>query len=196
MTLPAPPWRYRGNGLPGRRAWLWLACLAIGLAGCSAGEVPLAPHPLAAEARSADYPRPVSRSLPVQEAEHVFDARCGIEAIRGATVAEALPDGSLRVDMPAEAWGWAFAPDEVPSIPDAWLRFRPVGEGVAAEFPLVLHSARPDVVAARMNPRAAFSGFTAVPVTGLDPGTYEVQVVFAAGAGRWACLATRTVHVQ
>jgi hypothetical protein len=174
----------------------WLAGLALGLAGCSAGEVPLAANPLAAEARTADYPRPASSSLPADAAERTFGDRCGIEAIQGATVSEAMPDGSFRVDLPAVARGWAFPPDEAPGIPDAWLRFLPVGEGTAAEFPIVLHYARPDVVAARANPRAAFSGFTEVTVTGLVPGTYHVQVVFASGAGRWTCTQVRAVHVQ
>jgi len=196
MTSRAPARRTGRDFVAIDRGTAWLAGLALGLAGCSAGEVPLAAHPLAVEARSADYPRPVSSSLPLDETEHAFAVGCGIEAIDGATATEAMPDGSLRFDLPAVARGWAFPPDEAPGLPDAWLRFRPVGEGRAAEFPIVLHYARPDVVAVHANPRAAFSGFTGVTVTDLDPGIYDVQVVFASGAGRWACTQARTVQVR
>lgn len=174
----------------------WLLGLAAALAGCTGGDVPLAPNALVAEARIADYPRATHSSLPVAEGEHAFADRCGIEAVQGATVTEAMPDGSLHVDLPGTASGWAFPPDEAPGIPDAWLRWRPMGEGTAAEFPIVLHYARPDVVAARANAKAAFAGFTATPVSGLAAGTYDVQVVFASEAGRWVCTQARRVHVR
>ena len=174
----------------------WLFGLAAALAGCSGGDVPLAANPLVAQARIADYPRATHSSLPVAVGEHAFDDRCGIEAVQGATVTEAMPDGSLHVDLPGTASGWAFLPDEAPGLPDAWLRWRPVGEGTPAEFPIVLHYARPDVVAARANATAAFAGFTATPVSGLAAGTYDVEVVFATEAGHWVCTQARRVHVR
>ena len=150
-----------------------------------------------ASARTADYPRERLGSLPVAEGEQRFDLRCGIEAVQGATVTDARADNSLGVDLPATMSGWAFAPDEVAGIPDAWLRMLPMADGLAAaEFPLVLHFPRPDVVAARDAPAAAFSGFTSVTVAGLAPGPYEAQVVFVSQQGRWVCSNSRRVDVQ
>jgi len=173
----------------------WLAAVVALLAACRPGEVPLPAHPLVASARMDDYPRPTKEAVPMREGEHGFDG-CGIEAIQGATVSETMPDGNPRFDLPAVARGWAFPPGETPGIPDAWLRFLPVGEGAAAEFPIVLHYARPDVVAVHGNPRAAFSGFTDARLTEMAPGTYEAQVLFVSAAGRWACTPATTVHVQ
>lgn len=178
-----------------RRAALALLCVA--LSGCRVGEVPLPDNALLDAARTADHPRARLGSLPVAPDEHRFDLRCGIEAVQGATVTDARADNSVGVDLPATMSGWAFAPDEVAGIPEAWLRMVPLaGSLAAAEFPLVLHFPRPDVVAARGSSAAAFSGFTRVTVEGLAPGPYEAQVVFASPAGRWVCTNSRRVDVR
>ena len=174
-----------------------VALLCLAQAGCRVGDVPLAENTLAAGARTAEFPRARLGSLPISQDERRFDLRCGIEAVQGGTFTDARADNSVGVDLPATLSGWAFAPDEAQGIPEAWLRMVPMAAGLtAAEFPLVLHFPRPDVVAARGSSSAAFSGFTGVTVAGLAPGPYDAQVVFATPAGRWVCSNSRRVDVR
>ncbi len=182
---------------PGSARCAMLALLCLALASCRGGDVPLAENALAADVRTADFPRARRGSLPVAQDEYRFDLRCGIEAVQGASFTEARADNSVAVDLPATMSGWAFAPDEAVGIPDAWLRMVPADAAMAAaEFPLVLHFPRPDVVAARGSAAAAFSGFTTVTVAGLAPGPYDAQVVFSTPAGRWVCSNSRRVDVR
>lgn len=174
-----------------------LALAVLAAAGCSGGEVALADNPLLTHARIADYPRARLGSVPVRADEMTFGDRCGIELLQGATLTEALPDGTFNVDQPVTMAGWAFAPDEVSGIPEVWMRLLPTDPAmVAAEFPVVLHYPRPDVVAARSSDSAAYSGFSRVVVTDLPAGTYEAQVVFVTQAGRWVCVPGRRVQVR
>lgn len=180
--------------LPRRIAF---ALIFLALAGCRVAEVPLPANALVEQARAADFPRARLGSLPVDPGEQRFDLRCGIEAVQGATITDARADNSVGVDLPATLSGWAFPPDEVPGIPEAWLRMVPMAESLAAaEFPLVLHFPRPDVVTARGSSAAAFSGFTSVTVAGLAPGPYDAQVVFVAPGRRWVCSNSRRVDVR
>lgn len=170
---------------------LWL------LVACSPAEVPLPQAPAAALARSDDYPRETPGALPLSEGEQYVEGSCGIERVEGASRTVETADGTFLVDLPARAQGWAFAPDEVPGIPETWLRLVPLGpEGNAAQFPLVASFPRPDVVAALSAPRAAYSGFTQVVLDGLAPGTYHAQVAFVRGGRRWICSNVRQVVVQ
>ena len=176
---------------------VWLPVLAALLAGCSPGKVPLDTPAHAAIARFDDYPRPRVGVLPVQDSEQAIEGGCGIESVRGLHVTVANPDGSFVVDLPATLSGWAFAPDEAPGIPEAWLRMVPLGPGAeAAQFPLVAHFPRPDVAAHFASPSAAYSGFTELVVDRVPPGTYHAQVVFAAAGRRWVCSNVRQVQVQ
>lgn len=167
------------------------------LAACSPAVVPLQAPPGAAIARVDDYPRPVLGALPPMEGERHLAGNCGIERIEGAGSTRETADGTFVVDLPARAMGWAFAPDEVPGVPETWLRLVPLAPGgSAAQFPLVAHFPRPDVVAALSAPRAAYSGFAPVTIDGLAPGAYHAQVVFASREGRWVCSNIRQVVVE
>ena len=181
-----------------RPALLGLLPMLVLAVSCRPALVSLPPstQAFADGARQDAFPRPTGSALPVLADEYLFEG-CGIERIQGATIGEISADGVMLADQPARASGWAFAPDEVPGIPDAWLRLLPLEPGLeAAQFPLVAHFPRPDVARARSAEQAAFSGFSNVTLQGLAPGRYHAQVVFASRDGRWACRNVREVVLK
>lgn len=181
------------HGPPVGRLALVLALLTA----CQPAQVPLPSQTRDAGIRSDAYPRPVHDAVPRRDDDIPYEAGCGIERVLGHGYTEAREDGSFVVDLPITITGWAVAPEDAPGIPDAWLRMLPLDPTVAAaQFPLVSHLPRPDVVASTGRADARFSGFTQVSVTGLPPGVYHAQVVFASPAGRWACLNVRQVEIR
>jgi hypothetical protein len=126
----------------------------------------------------------------------MHDGACGIERISGAPPARTGDDGRVVAAPPVGMSGWAFAPDAATGIPEVWLRLRPVeAEAPPIEQRLVPYFPRPDVVAARGAPRAAYSGFDAT-IDAVPRGRYDIELVFASTAGHWVCDSHRVLEVE
>lgn len=171
--------------------------LALALAACSNTDDPLKSSSTAEQTEPSAGQRAKVSSLPIQPDEESGGSICSIEIVKGATVSEVHPDGSVTVDLPASISGWAYPPAGLAKPSDGWLRLLPHDKAISVqEFPLALTIARPDVSKAKGAAVPPLSGYTGVMLANLPAGSYDAQIVFATEGARVTCENARRIIVR
>jgi hypothetical protein len=179
----------------------------ITLSACSEAQksVPAAESPAASKppTAQADQESPPTVSTPAVQAEPnspptAISVEIGgicsigvIDNLKGAALS-----GPVQVESDTTVSGWRTYQAADGTEAEAWLRVLGQDGGVVFQIPLPATGDRPDVAKAVNRSSALRSGFSHVKVTGLQQGSYTLEVVLNAGPHWVRCRNTRQLQVM